>query len=124
MAGERLLDAELAATVECRLVTTGRTSGEPRQLRIWFASVEDRLYLLSQAGAKAHWVRNIEAEPAVSVRIGKRTFAGTARVVRPDEPDDALARELWAAKYGTKHFEKFLREALPVVVDLEREVPS
>jgi deazaflavin-dependent oxidoreductase (nitroreductase family) len=124
VAGERLLDAELAATVECRLVTTGRTSGEPRQIRIWFASVDDRLYLLSQAGAKAHWVRNIEAEPGVSVRIRNRTFGGRARVVRPDEPEDGLARQLWGAKYGTKRFEKFLRDALPVAVDLEAEVPS
>jgi deazaflavin-dependent oxidoreductase (nitroreductase family) len=120
--GELLLDPELAAAIECRLTTTGRTSGEPREIRIWFASVDDRLYLLSGDGAAAHWVRNIEVEPRVRIRIGKRSFEGRARVVSKDEPEHSVARERWAAKYGTKRFESFLLEALPVAVYLEREV--
>ena len=122
MTGGLLLDPELAATTECRLITTGRTSGEPREIRIWFASVGNRVYLLSVEGARAHWVRNVEAEPRVRIRIGKRSFEGRARVVVEDEPEDSVARERWAAKYGSKRFEKFLRTALPVAVDLEREV--
>jgi deazaflavin-dependent oxidoreductase (nitroreductase family) len=118
----RLLDAALEATVECRLETIGRTSGEPRQLRIWFANDGDRLYLLAEKAGAAHWVRNVEAEPRVRIRIGKRWFEGRARILAPGDPEDATARERWAAKYGTKHFGKFLRTALPVAVELEREV--
>lgn len=118
-----LLDDELRATTECRLITTGRTSGEPREIRIWFGVDVDRLYLLSQARDRAQWVRNIAVDSRVGVRISKRTFQGSARAIGPDDPEDAVARESWAAKYGTRHFERFLREALPVIVDLERELP-
>ena len=117
-----LLDDALRATIECRLVTTGRVSGAPREIRIWFGVEGDRLYLLAQDRDRAHWVRNVAAEPRVQVRIGERTFNGRARVVDPAEDADAVARESFAAKYGTKYLAKFLREALPVVVDLEREV--
>ena len=122
MAAPPLLDAALAATIECRLITVGRVSGQDRAIRIWFATEADRLLLLSQDRERAHWVRNAVAEPRVRVRLGKRTFEGLARVVGAHETDDRVVRDRWAEKYGSKHFEKFLREALPVVVDLEREV--
>ena len=117
-----LLDDELRETIECRLITTGRLPGEPREIRIWFGVEADRLYLLAQDRDRAHWVRNVTAEPHVQVRIGARTFEGRAHVVDPADEDDAVARERFAAKYGTKYLAKFLREALPVVVDLEREI--
>jgi deazaflavin-dependent oxidoreductase (nitroreductase family) len=116
-----LLDAELRATVECRLVTVGRKTGEPREIRIWFSSVDDRVFVLAQDRERAHWVRNVGADPQVRVRIGARSFEGRARVIDPADTDDRLARDTWAEKYGTKYFEKFLREALPVAIDLERE---
>lgn len=126
MSTAAILDAELAATMECRIVTVGRVSRLPRPVRIWFSSVGDRVYLLSQDRDRAHWVRNAVAEPLVQIRIGKRreerAFEGRARVIGPDEPEDRIARETWAAKYGEKHFAKFLREALAVAVDLEREI--
>jgi deazaflavin-dependent oxidoreductase (nitroreductase family) len=117
-----LLDDELRATIECRLVTTGRVSGEPREIKIWFGVEGDRLYLLSQDQERAQWVRNVIAEPRVRILIGKRTFEGRARVVDAADEADAVARERFAAKYGTKYLAKFLREALPVAVDLEHEV--
>ncbi len=117
-----LADAELAATIECRLITTGRSSGEPREIRIWFSSAGDRLFLLSQDRDRAHWVRNVVAAPQVQVWIGARRFEGTASVLDPSNPDDHVARETFAAKYGTKYLGKFLRTALPVAIDLEREV--
>jgi hypothetical protein len=121
-----LLDEELRATMECRLITTGRVSGEPRGVRIWFATAGDRVYLLSQDQERAHWVRNAAASPVVRIRIGKRpgerTFEGRARVIGAFDDEDGVARDAWAGKYGTKYFAKFLREALVVAVDLEREI--
>ncbi len=122
MAG--VLDDELRATRECRLITTGRVTGKPREIRIWFGVEGDRLYLLSQDQERAHWVRNVAAEPRVQVRIDKRLFEGRARIVGGAEPDDAVTRNQFAAKYGTKYLGKFLREALPVIIDLEREVEA
>jgi deazaflavin-dependent oxidoreductase (nitroreductase family) len=119
---EPIVDAGLAATIECRLITTGRTSGEPREIRIWFSSNGDRVFLLSQDQERAHWVRNIVADPQVTLHIGQRAFSGVARVLDRSDPDDALARDTFAAKYGTKYLGKFLRDALPVAIDLGREI--
>ena len=119
---EPIVDAELAATIECRLVTTGRTSGDPREIRIWFSSNGDRVFMLSQDQERAHWVRNIVADPRVTLHIGQRAFEGVASVLDRSDPDDATARETFAGKYGTKYLGKFLREALPVAIDLEREL--
>ena len=116
-----LLDDDLRAATECRLVTTGRVSGEPREIRIWFAALGDRVFLLAGGREAAHWVRNVQATPAVQVRFGTRSFAGRGAVVEGQE-DDPVARQAIAAKYGTKYLTKWLRESLPVRIDLEREV--
>ncbi len=120
MATDGLLDDDLRAASECRLITTGRKTGNPREIRIWFAAVEDRVFMLAGGREGAHWVRNVQADPVVRVRIGRRTFDGRGRPIE-GEPDDAVAREAIAAKYGTQGLETWLRESLPVRIDLERE---
>jgi hypothetical protein len=66
-------------------------------------------------------VRNVQANGEVRVRFGTRTFAGHGEVIEGRD-DDPVARQAIAAKYGTKYLEKWLRESLPVRIDLQREV--
>ena len=82
----------------CHLQTTGRTSGRPRTIEIWFATDGDRIYLLAGGRHRAHWVRNLVADPRVRVRIGGRTIEGQARLLEGTERE-TLARHLLAAKY-------------------------
>ena len=82
----------------CHLQTTGRTSGRPRTIEIWFATDGSRIYLLAGGRDRAHWVRNLRIEPRVRVRIGGRTIEGRARVIE-GEPAEMVARRLLAAKY-------------------------
>ena len=122
-----LLDERLAAADVCDLETIGRVTGQPREIEIWFAAVGDRLYLLSGGRGGAHWVRNIAATPEVRVRIGGRRFRGVARAIE-GESDDALARELLAAKYQGwskgRRLSQWARESLPVAINLRGEEPS
>ena len=120
-ATEALLDDELRAAAECRLITTGRNSGEAREISIWFASLGDQVFLLAGGREQAHWVRNLQADPVARVRIDGRTFEGRARQIE-GEPDEPVARETMAAKYGRKWLTTWLRDALPVRIDLEREI--
>lgn len=88
----------------CYLTTTGRKSGEPREIEIWYGVIAGKLYMLSGSGEdargpKAHWVRNLLKTPAVTVRIKDGTHAGTARVVERGTPEDAAARTLLVEKY-------------------------
>jgi len=84
------------------LTTTGRCSGLPRQIEIWFTRHDGRYYLVAEHGRRAHWVRNLVAAPAVRARVGGRHFRGRARVVdgRRERALVATVRRLSEAKYG------------------------
>jgi deazaflavin-dependent oxidoreductase (nitroreductase family) len=92
-----LLEAHAGDGV-CHLQTTGRASGRPRTIEIWFATDGERIYMLAGGRHHAHWVRNLIADPRVRVRIGGQTVPGTARVIEGEERD-GLARRLLAGKY-------------------------
>jgi deazaflavin-dependent oxidoreductase (nitroreductase family) len=92
-----LLDAHAHDSV-CHLQTTGRTSGRPRTIEIWFATDGVRIYMLAGGRHHAHWVRNLIADPRVRVRLGGRTLEGRARVIEGEERE-GFARALVAAKY-------------------------
>ena len=111
------LDERAAARPICQLVTTGRRSGKPRAIEIWFAARGDLVYMLSGGGERAHWVQNLRQDPDVRLRIDGRTFHGRARVVQ-GEAADPVAREAVAAKYGRAGLEDWLRESLPVEIEL------
>ncbi|HSB41714.1 MAG TPA: nitroreductase family deazaflavin-dependent oxidoreductase [Methylomirabilota bacterium] len=84
------------------LTTTGRRSGLPRRIEIWFTRHRGCYYLVAEHGPKARWVQNILADPAVRVRVGSRSFRGRARVVdaRAERELAATIRRLSEAKYG------------------------
>ena len=119
MEGDRL--SHRANDSFCYLTTTGRRTGRPHTIEIWFAVSCRRLYMLSGGGDRSDWVRNLQIQPAVQVRLGDRTYPGTARVVE-DPAEDALARRLLAAKYqGWREgapLSGWARTALPVAVEL------
>src|SRR4051812_40378167 len=84
------------------LTTTGRVSGKPRDIEIWFTERDGRYYLIAEHRERANWVRNIQARPQVNVRVGDRHFNAAARIVS-DESELELAaavRSLSDAKYG------------------------
>jgi deazaflavin-dependent oxidoreductase (nitroreductase family) len=107
----------------CYLTTTGRRSGLPRTIEIWFALEGDVLYMLSGGGDRSDWVKNVLADPKVRVRLGSRTRSGRARIVR-DADEDGRARRLLAGKYQGwsegKRLSGWARTALPVAVELDR----
>jgi deazaflavin-dependent oxidoreductase (nitroreductase family) len=84
------------------LTTTGRRSGQPREIEIWFTARAGRYYVISEQREEAAWVRNLVAEPHVRVRLGDMTFDARARIVHERaEPDLAAAvQELSEQKHG------------------------
>ena len=90
--------SQLSKEEYCCLTTTGRKSGHPHEIEIWFGIQDDSLYLLSGGGEDSDWVRNLRVDPNVTVRIAKHTFIGSARVVS-EEKEGTLARHMLAGKY-------------------------
>jgi deazaflavin-dependent oxidoreductase (nitroreductase family) len=84
------------------LTTTGRRTGQPREIEIWFTEHEGRYYVVAEHLEEAHFVQNLRADPRVQVRVGGHRFAASARVVDADR-EPALAetvRALSEKKYG------------------------
>jgi deazaflavin-dependent oxidoreductase (nitroreductase family) len=67
------------------LETTGRRSGRPRRVPVGRALEGGTLWIVAEHGRRASYVRNIEANPRVRVRIGRRWRSGTARVLHDDD---------------------------------------
>jgi deazaflavin-dependent oxidoreductase (nitroreductase family) len=115
---------ELAGERYAYLTTPGRSRGRPREIEIWFHLEGRTIYLLAEGRGRANWVRNLMADPSVSVRIGDQTFPGTARLVEDDE-EEAAARRALPAKYQEGYSEDLTDwsiTALPIAVDLQAGV--
>jgi deazaflavin-dependent oxidoreductase (nitroreductase family) len=73
------------------LTTTGRRSGEPRELALIYGRHgDDYLVVASKGGAPEHpgWYLNLEADPEVEVQVGPERFKATARTATPEERDE------------------------------------
>jgi deazaflavin-dependent oxidoreductase (nitroreductase family) len=70
------------------LETTGRKSGEPRRTPVsnGYEPATDTFWIVAEMGRKAAYVRNIEADPRVRIRVRGRWRAGTAHVLDGDDP--------------------------------------
>jgi deazaflavin-dependent oxidoreductase (nitroreductase family) len=107
----------------CYLTTTGRVSGDPHTIEIWFALDPDdatRMAMMAGGGRKSDWVRNLEQTPAVSIKLGTLAYPAMARIVTPDEPEDALIRRLLVEKYRSpsEPLDDWGRTALPILFTL------
>jgi deazaflavin-dependent oxidoreductase (nitroreductase family) len=76
------------------LETTGRRTGLPRRTQVCDGLDGEVFWLVAQRGRRAAWVRNIQANPRVRVKVrsgsGVVWRAGTACILDDDDP-----RERW-----------------------------
>jgi len=111
---------QLTADDFCYLTTTGRVTGRPHTIEIWFAVDGNTLFMLAGGGERPDWVKNATQTPEVDVRIRDIHFSGQARrVTEPDE--DALARRIVVAKYQPRsgdELNSWGRTSLPIAVDI------
>ncbi len=103
----------------CYLTTTGRRTGRPHRIEIWFAMGDGVAYLLAGGRDRSDWVRNLTISPEVVLEIGDEKRTTVARVVT-DAAEDALARRLVVGKYVARNhgdLDAWGRTALPVAID-------
>lgn len=113
-------EAELSELDFCYVTTTGRSSGHPHTIEIWFALHDGRVYMLSGGGDASDWVKNIRVNPTVGLRIGDRDMICRAYVVQ-DKEEDAQARRLLVEKYQPRYtgdLEEWRNTSLPVAIEL------
>ena len=116
------IEPEVADQPYAWLTTTGRRSGEPRTVELWFVLHRRTVHFLAGGGEAAQWVRNADADPSVEVRLGQRMYTGHARRPVPGSTEDTSARHRMAAKYQGwregRPLSPWARSALCVAVDL------
>jgi deazaflavin-dependent oxidoreductase (nitroreductase family) len=113
--------SHFASEQYCYLTTTGRVTGRPHRIEIWFAIDQDTLYMLSGGGSRSDWVKNLRREPTFTVEIADAMLEGRARVLT-DAAEAERARALVHDKYAPEYrgdLSDWRRSALPIAVDLE-----
>jgi deazaflavin-dependent oxidoreductase (nitroreductase family) len=88
-----MLERGIAPRSVALLETTGRKSKQPRRTPVGNGLRGDKFWIVTEHGRRAAYVRNIEADPHVRVKVGRRWYEGTAHVL-PDDDPIARMREL------------------------------
>jgi deazaflavin-dependent oxidoreductase (nitroreductase family) len=83
------------------VTTTGRVSGLPRRIEIWFVLHQGSIYIFAEHFERAQWVKNIAKNPRVAVSLAGRGFEATARILDPTADADLwkTTQDLARAKY-------------------------
>jgi deazaflavin-dependent oxidoreductase (nitroreductase family) len=82
----------------CMFTTTGRRSGRPHRIEIWFGVAGGALYLISGNGPEADWFQNALADPQVTIELGDDTLTGVAARVT-DDVERREVGDVMGAKY-------------------------
>ena len=86
------------------LETTGRRSGEPRRTPLGGTLIGNEFWFVSEFGRQSQYVRNIEADPRVRVRLRGRWHSGTAHPLPDDDPHARLAQLPRLNSFGVRTF--------------------
>lgn len=101
--------------------TIGRKSGQPRRTPVGDGLDGDTFWIVSEHGLRSAYVRNIEANPRVRVRIRGRWRSGTAHLLPDDDPRErqrSLGRRL-SARINAMAVRSFGTDLLTIRIDLE-----
>jgi deazaflavin-dependent oxidoreductase (nitroreductase family) len=104
------------------LETIGRKSGRPRRTPVTNGLDDGVFWIVAEHGRRASYVRNIEANPRVRVRIGRRWRRGTAQLVPDDDPRERLryiASRRPIARLNTATVRVMQTDLLTLRIDLE-----
>ena len=100
------------------LETTGRRSGQPRRVPVGDGLRGSQFWIVAEHGRQADYVRNIERDPRVRVKVARRWYTGTAHVLPDDDPHERMR---WLRRpLNDTGVRAMASELLVVRVDLDR----
>lgn len=108
------------------LETIGRRSGKPRRTPVGNGRVGNEFWIVAEHGSKAGYVRNIESNPRVRLKLrdGLRAkwCGGTAHLLPDDDPRERqrwLATKVPGSARNAAAVRLFGTKLLPVRIDLD-----
>jgi deazaflavin-dependent oxidoreductase (nitroreductase family) len=81
------------------ITTTGRSSGAPRKIEIWFFRASGRIYLTGAPGRRRSWYQNLVAQPEFTFHVKQSAQAdlpATAHPILDLESRNSILREVLA----------------------------
>ena len=91
---------------EIKITVTGRKSGKPISIPVWFLLEDDKLYLLPVQGSDTQWYKNVRKNPGI--RIAARDAEAEFKVVPiTDAKQVSAVVEKFREKYGAKDVKKY-----------------
>lgn len=92
------VDEALSTDRVIDITTTGRTTGQPRRIEIWFHRVDGRYYITGTPGARG-WYANLLAAPRFTFHLKESAQADLAATAVPVTGEEK-ARVLDAVRAG------------------------
>jgi deazaflavin-dependent oxidoreductase (nitroreductase family) len=100
------LKSRLSRLNEINITVTGRKSGRPISVPVWFVLEDGKLYLLPVSGSDTQWYKNVLKNP--SIRIDAGGDAAELRAVPVTDPKQvASVVEKFRAKHGASDVKKY-----------------
>jgi deazaflavin-dependent oxidoreductase (nitroreductase family) len=103
------------------LETTGRKSGLPRRTPVGDGLEGSTFWIVSEHGRRSSYVRNVEADPRVRIRVRGRWRTGTAHPLPDDDTRERqrlLGRRL-GARINAASVRRLGTDLLTVRIDLD-----
>src|ERR1700684_589218 len=75
------------------ITTTGRQTGQPRRIEIWFHRVDGKYYITGTPGRPRSWYANLVAHPAFTFHLKESATADLPATARPIPDPAGRARE-------------------------------
>ena len=86
------------STIE--ITVTGRSSGRPFSLPIWFTLDGNTLYLIPVKGSETQWYKNLRKRPSIQLSAHGKTLTANARFLTDQAHLDRVL-EKFRDKYGS-----------------------
>jgi deazaflavin-dependent oxidoreductase (nitroreductase family) len=98
------------------LETTGRKSGLPRRNPVGNGLDGNTFWIVAEHGRGAGYVRNIQADPGVRLRVNRRWRTGVAHLLFDDDPRE---RQRQLPRFNTAVVRIMGTDLLTVRIDLD-----
>jgi deazaflavin-dependent oxidoreductase (nitroreductase family) len=85
-----LVERGLLRSTHALLETTGRKSGLPRRVPVGNGLRGNVFWIVTEHGYASDYVKNIQNDPRVRVKVGRRWYTGTAQLLPDDDPEARL----------------------------------
>ena len=85
--GDPAVDAALATDLTIDITTTGRKSGEPKRIEIWFLNIDNRIFITGTPGPR-DWYANLLSDGSMTFHLKESAQADLAAHASPvTDPD-------------------------------------